>query len=81
MKFRKNQKVKFTAICEFTGKMLELEGIILDEGYHYISTHQDLEEEHGEILEDEAYVIKVKENSHSEKLHLVLLEDILEVRK
>lgn len=80
MKLRKNQKVKFKAICEFTGETLELEGTILDEGYHYISTHQDLEEEHGEILEDEAYVIKVKENSHSTKLHLVLLNDILKVK-
>ncbi|MBA7497190.1 hypothetical protein ES702_07801 [subsurface metagenome] len=81
MKFRKNQKVTFTTIDEFTGETLKLEGVILDEGYHYISTHQDLEEERGEILEDEAYVIKVKENSHSEKLHLVLLEDILEIKK
>lgn len=81
MKFRKNQKVKFKTIDEFTGETLELEGVILDEGYHYISTHQDQEEEHSEILEDEAYVIKVKENSHSTRLHLVLLEDILKVKK
>jgi len=80
MKLRKNQKVKFTTIDNFTGETLELEGIILDEGYHYIAAHQDLEEEHGEILEDEAYVIKVKENSHSEQLHLVLLADISKIK-
>lgn len=76
MKLRKNQKVKFTAIDDFTGEISRLEGIVLDEGYHYIKTHQDLQEEHGEILEGEAYIIE--ENSRSERrLHLVLLEDIL----
>ena len=80
MKLRKNQRVTFITTDELTGETLQLEGTILDEGYHYISTHQNHQKEHGEILENEAYVIKVKENNHSEKLHLVLLEDILKVK-
>lgn len=75
MKLRKNQKVKFKAICEFTGEILELEGIIINEAYKYIKAHQNHQDEYGEILEDETYIIK--EDSNFVKLHLVLLKDIL----
>lgn len=82
MKLRKNQKVKFKAIDDFTGQELKLEGVVLDEAFHYVKTHnvkihKYLQEEFGNILENEAYVIQ--ENSYFLKIHLVFIEDILEV--
>jgi len=83
MKLRKNQKVTFKAIDDFTGKEIQLKGVIVSEALRYIQAHQDrefhLKEEYGEILEDEAYI--VKENSNFVRLHLVLLDDILKIKK
>jgi len=78
VKLRKGQTVIFKAIDDFTGKELKLSGVIVSEALRYIKEHRDLQKEYGEILEDEAYIIK--EDSNFVKLHLVLLEDILEIK-
>ena len=77
MRLKKGREITFTAIDDFTGEMLKLKGTILDEGYHYVQNHKYLQEEYGGIVEGEAYI--VKENSHSGNIHLVLVENVLEI--
>jgi len=78
MRLEKGQQITFSAIDDFTGDMLRLDGEIVSEAYEYIKSHPDLEGEYGNILENEAYIAKA--DGHYSGLHLVYPEDILEIK-